>query len=140
MIEKMQYARKRWGCTMFYVDSDGGPNDSTAPSVFAEVLKALPEALIIPENIWTKDYAYTAPLASFTAPYKPLHTPLLAQAIWPQAFTVTYVGDAPHGGLKQDPERWRQFEQAVKRGDVLSFRAWFDDQPLNSEVRQLTDH
>ncbi len=137
MIEKMSYARKRWGCTMFYVDSDGGPNDATAPSVFAAVLKALPDVLIIPENIWPQDYAYTAPLASFTAPYKPLHTPATAQAIWPRAFTVTYVGDVPGGDLKKDPALWKQFEEAARRGDTLSFRAWFDDQPLNSQVRQL---
>ncbi len=137
MIEKMSYAKKRWGCTMFYVDSDGGPNDATAPSVFAAVANALPGVLIIPENIWPKDYAYTAPLASFTAPYKPLHTPAVAQAIWPQAFTVTYVGDAPNGDLKKDPAMWKQFQDAARRGDILSFRAWFDDQPLNSQVRQL---
>jgi hypothetical protein len=34
MISKMQYAQNRWGCTIFYVDSDGGPDDATAPSQF----------------------------------------------------------------------------------------------------------
>lgn len=137
MVEKMSYARKRWGCTMFYVDSNGGPNDATAPSVFADVLRQLPDVLIIPENIWPKDYAYTAPLASFTAPYKPLHTPPEITAIWPRAFTVTYVGDAPGRSLKTKPDLWRAVQAATARGDVLSFRAWYDDQPLNREVFEL---
>ena len=98
----------------------------------------MPDALVIPENIWPKDYAYTAPLASFTAPYKPLHTPAEALAIWPRAFTLTYVGDAPGHSLKKDPEMWKSLSEAVARGDVLNFRAWFDDQPLNNEVNELT--
>ena len=138
MVQKIQYARKRWGCTMFYVDSDGGPNDATAPSVFAGILKQVPDVLIIPENIWPKDYAYTAPLASFTAPYKPLHTPPEILAIWPRAFTLTYVGDAPKHSLKANPDIWKAFQSAAAHGDVLTFRGWFDDQPLNREVQELT--
>lgn len=140
MIGKMQYARKRWGCSIFYVDSDGGPNDATAPSIFAQVLEKLPDVLIIPENIWPKDYAYTAPLASYTAPYKPLHTPSDIRAIWPEAFTVTYIGDAPNHDLKRNernPQQWQDFREAVRRGDILTFRAWFDDEPLNSQIREL---
>jgi hypothetical protein len=140
MIGKMQYAQKRWGCNIFYVDSDGGPNDATAPSTFVQVLEKLPGVLIIPENIWPKDYAYTAPLASYTAPYKPLHTPSDVLAIWPQAFTVTYIGDAPNHDLKhneRNPRQWQEFKEAVRRGDILTFRAWFDDESLNSQVREL---
>lgn len=138
LLQKMQYARKRWGCTMFYVDSDGGPNDATAPSVFADILKQMPDTLIIPENIWPKDYAYTAPLASFTALYKPLHTPPEALSIWPRAFTLTYIGDAPGHSLKSKGELWKSFTEAVAHGDILTFRSWFDDQPLNREVMELT--
>ncbi|MFL6463288.1 MAG: hypothetical protein ACJ73N_02635 [Bryobacteraceae bacterium] len=96
--------------------------------------------LIIPENIWPKDYAYTAPLASYTAPYEPLHTPSDVLAIWPQAFTVTYLGDAPNHDLKhneRNPRQWQEFKEAVRRGDILTFRTWFDDEPLNSQVREL---
>ncbi|MBV9679165.1 MAG: hypothetical protein JO185_22710 [Acidobacteriaceae bacterium] len=137
MIGKVQYARKRWGCNIFYVDSDGGPNDATTPSSFAQVLEKLPGVLIIPENIWPKDYAYTAPLASYTAPYKPLHTSSYIRAIWPEAFTVTYIGDAPNHDLKRNPRQWVEFREAVRGGDILTFRAWFDDEPLNSQIREL---
>ncbi len=140
LIQRAQYAHNRWGCTLFYVDSDGGPYDATAPSTFQQVLQALPNILVIPENIWAKDYAYTAPLASFTATYKLLHTPADPQAMWPGAFTVTYVGDAPNGDLANNPNdrnQFSEFVQAVKRGDILSFRAWFDNEPLNGQVQQI---
>lgn len=34
MISKMSYARNRWGCTLFYVDSNGGPFDATPAKQF----------------------------------------------------------------------------------------------------------
>ncbi len=140
LIKKIQYAYNRWGCTIFYVDSDGGPNDATAPSTFQQVLAAVPQVLVIPENIWVKDSAYTAPLASFWAPYKPLHTTADEHAIWPNAFTVTYIGDAPNDDLSNnpnEPNQWNELVNAVAGGDILSFRAWFDDEPLNSQVTQI---
>ena len=140
LINKIQYAYNRWGCTIYYVDSDGGPDDATAASTFQQVLQTFPNVLIIPENIWIKDSAYTAPLASFWAPYKPLHTTADEKTMWPNAFTVTYIGDAPNDDLTNnpnDPNQWSEFLQAVKNGDILSFRAWFDDEPLNGQVLQL---
>jgi len=140
MIQKIQYAYKRWGCTLFYVDSDDGPDDSTAASTFQQVMQALPNVLIIPENIWPKDSAYTAPLGSFWAPYKPLHTAPDEKTMWPNAFTVSYVGDAPNHDLTNNPNnpnQWSEFLQAVKNGDILSFRAWFDDEPLNNQILEL---
>ncbi len=140
MIQKMQYAYNRWGCTIFYVDSDDGPDNATAPATFQQVQQALPNVLIIPENIWPKDSAYTAPLASFWASYKPLHTTPDEKTMWPGAFTVTYIGDASNHDLTNnpaDPNQWNEFVQAVKNGDILSFRAWFDDEPLNGQVFQI---
>ena len=48
MISKMKYANRRWGCNMFYVDSNGGPTDATAPSFF-QVLRRR----ILPRHIQT---------------------------------------------------------------------------------------
>jgi hypothetical protein len=140
LIQKAQYAYNRWGCNIFYVDSDGGPLNSLSSEAWAAINQALPNFLMIPENIWFKDYAYTAPLASYTATYKPLHTPADARTIWPGAATVTYIGDAPNHDLTNnpnDPNQWNEFVQAVSAGDILSFRGWFDDEPLNSQVAHI---
>jgi hypothetical protein len=37
----------------------------------------------------------------------------------------------------RNPRQWQEFKEAVRRGDILTFRAWFDDEPLNSQVREL---
>jgi hypothetical protein len=140
LIEKARYAYERWGCTLFYVDSDGGPQDSLSPDVWANVNRALPSVLMIPENIWFKDWAYSAPFASYWAPYKPLHTPPDVRTIWSRAATVTYIGDAPNHDLTNNPEKpdqWNEYVQAVRGGDILAFRGWFDDEPLNSQVKQI---
>lgn len=47
------------------------------------------------------------------------------------------IGDAPNNNLTNNPnnpQQWQQFVDNVKAGDVLSFRAWFDDEPLNNQV------
>jgi hypothetical protein len=140
LIQKANYAHNRWGCTLFYVDSDGGPLDSLSPDVWAAINQALPNVLMIPENIWLKDWAYTAPLASYWATYKPLHTPADVRAMWPHAATVTYIGDAPNHDLANNPNnpnQWNEYVQAIRSGDILSFRGWFDDEPLNSQVTQI---
>jgi hypothetical protein len=140
LLQKAKYAHDRWGATIFYVDSDGGPSDSLSPDIWAALNQALPDVLFIPENIWFKDWAYTAPLASYWATYKPLHTPPDARTVWPHAATMTYVGDAPNHDLANNPDnpnQWNEFVQAVRAGDILAFRGWFDDEPLNSQVRQI---
>jgi len=140
LLAKAQYANTRWGCTLFYVDSDGGPNDSTAPSVWMQLSQAMPGSLFFPENIWTKDWAYSAPYLSFDGTSRPLHTPSDDQLMWPKAFAMTYIGDAPNQDLTNNPNnpnQWNQFVQAVQGGDILSFRAWYDDEPLNGQVKQI---
>jgi hypothetical protein len=95
---------------------------------------------MIPENSWLKDSAYTAPLASYWLTSKPLHTSPDARSMWPQAITVTYIGDAPNHDLTNNPNnpnQWNEYVQAVRSGDILAFRAWFDDEPLNNQVKQI---
>ncbi len=66
LIGKMQYAHRRWGATLFYLDStvesDGAVLDA---SIFQRAAAALPDSLLIPEESTPKHYAYTAPFLSF---------------------------------------------------------------------------
>src|SRR5947199_1288794 len=78
---------------------------------------------------------------SGTVPYKPLHALSGALAIWTGAFTVTYIGNAPCHDLKCNQcksQQWQEFREAVRRGNILTFRARFDDEPLNRQVRELS--
>ena len=135
--EKIDYAQKRWGCTIFYVDSNAtyaflSDGKVTAWTMRAEMFRELarlhPDCLIIPEHA-SFDYR------SATAPYQELRsnhfgTDDLARVAFKDAFSVINIADGDlvrhHDALVQD----------IKNGDVLLFRCWFDDK-THEPVKQL---
>jgi len=139
LSQKIEYAKKRWGCSLFYVDSNVHFDPTRSPSdgdayelidaeVFRKIAAANPDVLLIPEH---EDVAYF----SCTAPYNELRmgiasTPAQALRVYPGAFSVIAVADGPID------ERAAELVAAVKRGDILLFRGWFDD-PINEKVRAI---
>ena len=141
--QKIDYAQNRWGCTLFYVDSNATyafteNGNVTAWIMRAEMFRELerrhPDCLIIPEHE-TFDYW------SATAPYQELRsnmfgTPDLQRVAYSDAFSVINIADGDldrhHDALVQD----------IKNGDVLLFRCWFDDQthePVKQMYREAQD-
>ncbi len=130
VINKINYARQRWGCTLFYVDSNVDANGVTYDaSVFQKIANAEPGVLVIPEHSNTKYYAYTAPYAAMTN--GDLGTTLQAAATYPGAFCAVYTAD---GDMTDD---FNTLVGNVSRGDLLMFRSWFDDEPGNGDVRNI---
>jgi hypothetical protein len=130
MIQKIQYAKQRWGATVFYVDSNGAPDDPMDPAFFQEVVNAVPGILLIPEHSNMRYY-------SITAPYGQLNmgvtgTPANVQLAYPQAFSVTTISDADITG------NMTALVSAVARGDALFFRGWFaaNENPLVTQIYQ----
>jgi hypothetical protein len=130
MIQKIQYAKQRWGATVFYVDSNGGPDDPMAPAFFQAVVKAVPGILLIPEHSNMEYY-------SITAPYGQLNmgvtgTPANVLLAYPQAFSVTTISDA------DVTDNMSALVSSVARGDALFFRGWFDanENPLVQQIYQ----
>ena len=143
MSAKIEYARKRWGCTIFYLDSNVFGNDMMSEAQRKELrfipwimpitmlgkLAALhPDCLIIPE--WSEKIDYTC-----SAPYRSANlghggTPADIRRIWPAAFRVVSVN------LPLLEDRWQSYAESVEKGDVLLFPAWFDAQE-NSIVQIL---
>ena len=135
--EKIDYAQKRWGCTLFYVDSNATyafqPDGKVTSwimraEMFRELSRRHPDCLIIPEHN-TFDYW------SATAPYQELRsnhfgTPDLARVAFTDAFSVINIADGDlvrhHDALVED----------IKNGDVLLFRCWFDDK-THEPVKKL---
>lgn len=132
LYDKIAYAGKRWGCSLFYVDSNGDPNVPYDVAIFQRLTEKLAknhiQALIMPEHQNTRYYAYTAPYDELRQ--NVTTTPELIRAVYPKAFTAIYAADGP---LDADHD---QLVQAVKRGDILLFRAWWDD-PQNAQVKQI---
>ena len=118
--DKIAYARQRWGATLFYVDSNGGPFDPTDAEVFRRVAAANPEVLLMPEHQNLKYQAYSAPYNDLR--FEDSITPAEARLTYPRAFSVM------NGETAQLTARRAELVRAVRAGDVLVFNAWFDSE------------
>ncbi|MBM3499422.1 MAG: hypothetical protein FJX74_12210, partial [Armatimonadetes bacterium] len=115
---KLTHAKQRWGCTLFYVDSNGDPNVPLPVGVFRELASRHPDVLLIPEHENAAYYACTAPYSDY-ANLKQLGTPAFVRRIYPEAFSFLYVG---HG----DPAvARRELVEAVRQGDILVVHGWY---------------
>jgi hypothetical protein len=132
MFDKMVYAYRRWGCTIFYVDSNGDPNVPYPVEIFKNLTDRIAaagvKALIIPEHQNTHYYAYTAP-------YRELRlgatgSPDRARFVYPHACSAVYIPDGPVDNDRQ------ALVQNVKRGDILMFRGWWPDD-FNAKMKSI---
>ena len=114
MIDKINYARQRWGATLFYVDS----NSDYDASVFERVAAAEPGALIFPEHSSIRHYDATAPYHELRQGF--ISTAPDTRRAYPGSFGVFDVSDGNITGNRA------ALVQAVRYGDILMFRGWFD--------------
>jgi hypothetical protein len=120
LVEKIDYARSRWGCTLFYVDSTvdrAGPLDA---NVFATVARMHPDILLLPENESFRYFAYSAPLNSF-AHHSVTSTPASVREVYPTAFSAL-LASAPDDKLTEGRSA---LVEAVRRGDILIVNGWY---------------
>lgn len=133
MSDKIKYAQKRWGCTIFYLDSSvfGAFNVTEEqkkevknipwimPEKMLEKLTKLhPDCLISPEFARRDLYRFGAPYSSPNLGDG--GTDPLIRRLWPQAFRLIMS--------RQDlmEKRWEQYADSVEKGDVLMFCCWGD--------------
>ena len=132
LLAKALYANKRWGCTLFYVDSNGDPNVPYPASVFetvaAELRRRGMAALLMPEHQTARYYGSTAPYDELRGGVTA--TPERVRRIYPGAFTVINVADG------DVTKHHAELVKAVHQGDILLFRAWFDD-AANAKVKAI---
>ncbi len=128
LIRKMKYAHDRWGATLFYVDSSVGRDGAILDaSLFQQVARALPDALVIPEESTFKHYAYTAPFQSFLF-HGETGTDPAVRASYPQAFSAILVNDVRSSTLAAKTPK---LTNAVRAGDILMTHAdyWQENNP-----------
>jgi hypothetical protein len=116
--ERIAYAKQRWGCTLFYVDSTATAFTWINPDVFKDVADAYPDVLLIPENESMRYFAYSAPLNSYMH-HRITSTPVGARLVYPKAFSVLM---APDGDRPEDHDA---LVSAVRHGDILLFNSWY---------------
>jgi hypothetical protein len=116
--ERIAYAKQRWGCTLFYIDSTATISGSLNSDVFKAIANAYPDILLIPENESMRYFAYSAPLNSYVH-HKISSTPVGARLVYPKAFSVLM---APEGDRPEDHDA---LVSAIRRGDILLFNGWY---------------
>ena len=121
--EKIEYARRRWGCTLFYIDSTMTGIRPYKPEVFEALGKAFPDVLLIPEEESLRYFAYSAPL-NFYSERRVMTTPAGARSVYPRAFSVLM---APAGDR---PEDRASLLAAVQQGDILLGNGWYSNEGL----------
>jgi hypothetical protein len=115
LLEKIDYARVRWGATLFYIDSNGGPLWQAEVVRLRRLARRRPDVLLIPEHHDALYYAFSAPYSSMQKGAGP--TTRLIRFLFPNSFQVLALPDT--GGAAG-------IRAAYGNGDVLLFPAWYN--------------
>lgn len=144
MCDKIAYARKRWGCTLYYIDTNGTYQQCGQDAKFkwmllsAHILKAIharhPDVLLIPELV-AGDGTYHSAYWSCSAPYFELDlrgysTPHHVRKLLPRAMSIINISDGPFD------EKRDLLLEGIKRGDILMFHGWYGAK-RNAKVKAL---
>lgn len=121
--EKIAYAQKRWGCTIFYLDTpglywmrDGKPSYfQIPPHVLRKVMERHPDILLFPEFADTGIFALGSRYGELASRNR---TRDAIRAIYPGAFTSYAIKDHP---IYTD---WDEIVTGAMNGDILIFRGW----------------
>jgi len=93
--EDLEYAKKRWGCTLFYLDStvDYKAKSPLEPELFERLQQEHPDVLLMPENQALRYYTCSgAPLDSMVHHGVSGTAPRI-QALWPESFSVLMANE-----------------------------------------------
>jgi hypothetical protein len=146
MCDKIEFCKKRWGCTLFYIDTNGVFRQIGEDQKFewtllsAMMLKRIkekhPDVLLIPELVGGDGTTHTAYWA-YAAPYFELDlggvaSPSNVRKLWPKAFSIINVSDGPF------MKRRAQILEGVKHGDIILVHGWWSPE-VNKMVKGVYD-
>lgn len=129
LIDKIASAKKRWGCSLFYIDSNGAPTAPMDDDIIDRVAAAHPDVLLVPEHETIRYYSFSAPLHALDMGIA--STPSFVREVYPEAFSVIYA-------LKDVAKHRTDLIEAVRGGDILLFIGWHDSGDI-AEVRKIYD-
>ena len=119
LLPKVQFARDRWGCRIFYVDS---VSDWFVAWWLEPVIKKYPDILLMPEWARTRTFVNSAPFSytKFSGWYR--GTPPEVKACWPNAFLGMSNLDLNDAGNRENAIH------AIQQGDMILFNCWYGGQ------------
>lgn len=130
LIDKIAYAKKRWGVTLIYIDANVNAKDPNPmdAAVIQKVAAAFPDCLLIPEHSTLRYYAYSVPYKELRQGF--VSTTAIVRQSYPDAFTAIYTPDGPLDLYHDD------LAAGIKRGDTVIYRTWYAD-PQNEKIKSL---
>lgn len=135
LIRKIKYAYKRWGCTLFYIDSNVDSTTALMPAeVFKKVHEAVPYALLIPEHQNVKYHEYTAPYEDMRFGLD--HMDEMTKAAYPSGFLVINTAEGLHDVQGNRRVTDEMLKKSLLEGNILMFRAWYYD-PSNPILKKV---
>ena len=122
LCAKATYARERWGCTMFYVDSI---SEWFGNWWLEKAVQKNPDILLMPEWARTRSYRHSSAFSytKFTGFYRGV--PAEMQACWPDAFCC--MGNVDY------EKNYDDALYAVQHGNIQMFNCWY----LGEEARKI---
>jgi len=130
---KIRFARRRWGATLFYIDSNGDPGSPVSFLVMRNLAAEFPDVLLIPEQSTLGYYSATAPYRQLDMLTRaPIVSPLVRRTYGPSAcFAVI------NPTIESMTATWPQLLTEIRAGDILFYRAWYDT-PEAPAIRKAT--
>ena len=136
LADKIAYAKRRWGCTIFYMDTNvkwekgmWQGNSWLLPSADLHKLAALhPDVLIFPEFGRFGYWGCCMPYGELRG--GSVRTSDTIRAAYPGAGSTLAIGDGDYLG------HWDGLLEGAIGGDIHLFRGWFGD-PRNQLVKRL---
>lgn len=114
LLEKIDYAKARWGCTIFYLDSNDGFWRPDEMWQLRRLTEQRPGILLIPEHHYLPYWAFSVPYVSLRKGNVDPGAGL-ARKWFPGSFQVLDIADATED----------QVAATLHAGDVPLFRAWY---------------
>jgi hypothetical protein len=117
LLDKIDYARRRWGATLFYIDSNGGPLWPAEAFRLHRIAQQRPQILLIPEHHDLFYYGFSAPYGRMQNGDSP--TAGAIRWLYPNAFQVLAIADSNASDA--------DLAAVYRHGDIPLFRAWFNN-------------
>ncbi len=119
---KIAYAKKRWGCTIFYIDTNSvyrkrGSSDKTTGALMSadqwdEICRRNPGVLLVPEHSYIRYYTSSAGYDQMDMGCA-ISPPIVKQT-WPGAFKCVTIDNPPQ-------KQWNTLVNMWRSGDVILF-------------------
>lgn len=150
--DKINYAQKRWGATLFYIDSNGYDRPvqkrdqkngkptqwrTLSAEEWQKLSRLHPDVLLIPEHEYAEYWSATAPYQQ--PPKYGGMTRHDIHSIYPEAFSTIALFGGMEGQVDIE-QHMQEYTSALQNGDLILYAGWMPPpQPLLDVYKRAAD-